>query len=218
MKYAKKYKVNIQEVVTLNANGRSLPEISKTLNVPRTTLNRYLHGAGFSVIKHFRNTHIVLRARLLKREVFNTHGSWKNALIRKFGHKCAICGYSLIVESHHIISRINGGLMSIKNGVLLCPNHHAEAHAGILNVKIALIKSGELLENQMTDNQQPSLESKQNYLPRVEKGSETNSQVKTVMETRVPESGKQYGRRKINSERLSEVSGQDIVQTTDIIN
>lgn len=94
-----------------------------------------------------------------------------------------ICGYNKIVEAHHIVPATEGGQMTIKNGALVCPNHHAESHAGLIDLKVALSKRGELLENPEKDNQQPSYVSS-NLVARDIEGPETNSRAKAVMETR----------------------------------
>jgi hypothetical protein len=105
-----------------------------------------------------------------------------------------ICGYDKIVEAHHIILAVEGGRMTIENGSILCPNHHAESHAGLIDLKIALVKQGELLENPSEkDNQQPSHISS-NRIARDVKGSETNSRAKAVMETRAPWSGRRVSK------------------------
>lgn len=163
MKWLKKYKIGIEEVHNLNSDGWSLPEISDKYGIPRTTLNRYLHQAGYPI---YFNNHKGLVSRAIKRrrkEVFTCVNAWKRALVEKYGHKCMICGYTTIVEAHHIIPRHEGGKSSTENGVLLCPNHHAEAHAELLNL-IALLKSGELLGKQETAYQQPSRESSKKWL------------------------------------------------------
>lgn len=48
---------------------------------------------------------------------------------------CRICGFDLAVHAHHIVHRKNGGTTAIENLITLCPNHHALAHAGLLDSK-----------------------------------------------------------------------------------
>ncbi|MBU4149316.1 MAG: HNH endonuclease [Candidatus Omnitrophica bacterium] len=36
-----------------------------------------------------------------------------------------MCGFNLIVESHHILPKNRGGLYEINNLMVLCPNCHA---------------------------------------------------------------------------------------------
>jgi len=222
MNCVKKYKVDVANAHSLNMAGFSLPEISKKLGIPRTTLNRYLINSGFTVRKSYRDINMKRwEKNRTDTSVFHTSDCWKNALIRKFGHRCLIpgCTYTTIVEAHHIVFSAHGGKMTIANGILLCPNHHAEVHAGILDINEAFIKSGELLEKQETVNQQPSLiNSPFMRILKYEEGSETNSQAKAVMETRAPETNKHFRKRKIITDRLREIYGQDIVQPVDIIN
>ena len=87
----------------------------------------------------------------------------------------------------------------MENGILLCPNHHAEIHAEILDINLALLKRGELLENPEKDNQQLSHESNCKDAARVMESSTTSSRAKAVMEPRAPRS-----RRKTKDEFLSE--------------
>ena len=49
MKWKRKYSVNLQEVHEKNLAGASLVDLSKEYGIPRTTLNRYLLDAGFSI-------------------------------------------------------------------------------------------------------------------------------------------------------------------------
>ncbi len=53
-----------------------------------------------------------------------------------FGN-CMCCGYKFF-EVHHIHSVSKGGDNEIENLILLCPNHHYEAHKGIIPVSILL--------------------------------------------------------------------------------
>lgn len=67
-------------------------------------------------------------------------------LLFAFGHKCAICGWSIPqwipgykhhelaggCEMHHVIPVCEGGTEETTNLILLCPNCHKMAHVGIL--------------------------------------------------------------------------------------
>lgn len=55
--------------------------------------------------------------------------------IKKYGAKCELCGYGLVVESHHILPRKRGGLHEINNLTVLCPNCHALITRRYLNLK-----------------------------------------------------------------------------------
>ena len=52
-------------------------------------------------------------------------------LVKALGSKCSVCGYDKIVEIHHINGRDNNDL---DNLMALCPNCHAELHAGLLTL------------------------------------------------------------------------------------
>ena len=56
--------------------------------------------------------------------------SFRRRLIKVYGHRCMVCGYKKSVHAHHVIPRSEGGSDKTKNGVLLCPNCHVEAHEG----------------------------------------------------------------------------------------
>lgn len=53
----------------------------------------------------------------------------------KYNGKCAVCGFDEIVEIHHIIPRYLKGTNDLDNLILLCPNHHALADRGMINIK-----------------------------------------------------------------------------------
>jgi hypothetical protein len=195
VKWKNKYNINIEELHQKNMNGSSITDLSIEYGVPKTTLNRYLHNDGFDVLmnrKTFSYSYFVSKS---DNDINYDYGiknitPWKQALIYHFGHKCFVCGYDKIVEAHHILAISNGGLTTIKNGILLCPNCHAETHAELLNLNEALIKLGELLEHsiELKNNQQPSHTSKYITLHRGMEGSTTNSKAKAIKETRAPRS------------------------------
>jgi predicted restriction endonuclease len=45
--------------------------------------------------------------------------------IKRYGNRCELCGYGLVVETHHILPRKKGGLHVTDNLTVLCPNCHA---------------------------------------------------------------------------------------------
>lgn len=51
---------------------------------------------------------------------------------RNFKRPCVVCGYDTVVHIHHIKEKSKGGTDNPGNLVHLCPNHHAEAHLGIV--------------------------------------------------------------------------------------
>jgi len=64
------------------------------------------------------------------------HRAWVRAqAIKKYGNKCELCGFSLIVETHHLLPKKKGGLHEIDNLIVLCPNCHALITRGYLGLK-----------------------------------------------------------------------------------
>lgn len=148
MKWQRKHIVDVEEAHGRNLKGESIGTLAAEYGVPTTTLNRYLHQAGYQVL--FNRRSALRKSWYTKerdREVYICSEAWKRTLVRRYGYKCMICGYDKIVEAHHVVPAVEGGKMTIANGCLLCPNHHAEAHAGLIDLTVALSKRGELLEN-----------------------------------------------------------------------
>jgi hypothetical protein len=64
--------------------------------------------------------------------------SWEKIVLRmitQFGKKCWICDYTNIIQGHHIKEKRNGGVNKFFNCFLCCPNHHAEIHAGLIDLE-----------------------------------------------------------------------------------
>jgi hypothetical protein len=53
---------------------------------------------------------------------------WANAVKRRDGYRCVICGSPLNVEAHHIRARQDGGTHTLENGRTLCQRHHRQLH------------------------------------------------------------------------------------------
>lgn len=54
------------------------------------------------------------------------HKAWIRAqAIKKYGNKCEVCGFKLVIDTHHILSKNKGGSHTINNLIILCPNCHA---------------------------------------------------------------------------------------------
>lgn len=206
MKWRRKYNVKLDIIHAKHLAGYSVHELSKEFGIPRTTLLRYFKASNLPIFNHHYNKcKAAQKARFGRYDdpkyTYKCNVSWKISLIRKFGHKCMVCGYNILVEAHHILPGVEGGKMTLSNGCLLCPNHHAEAHAGIIDI-IALLKRGELLGNQATDNQQPSCISSQ--VVRDTEGSETKDEAK-ALSTRAP--------RIVGLPDYLKVNNDDIVRT-----
>lgn len=65
-------------------------------------------------------------------------GPFKTAMEKK----CVVCGFSDIVQVHHVIPLSEGGAHSEENVVVLCPNHHRMVHSKKLHAKVQLQKKG----------------------------------------------------------------------------
>lgn len=197
-----KHTVDLNKIHKLNESGYSLPEISEMYSVPRTTLNRYLKHSGYAVYDNRYRQSVSIHRRRKKgysAKDFRNSENWKNALVQIYGYRCQVCCYDKIVDAHHIIPRSQGGKSTLDNGVLLCPNCHAESHAGLLDI-MGLLKSGELLGPLEEGNQQPSRTPKL-YI-RGAKGSTTRGRAKAVIPPRAPDA--------------KHIFSEDIVCTADI--
>jgi len=65
------------------------------------------------------------------------HKAWIRAqAIKKYGNSCELCGYTLAVDTHHIIPKHDGGAHEINNLMVICPNCHA-----LITRKIFVIKN-----------------------------------------------------------------------------
>lgn len=53
----------------------------------------------------------------------------------KYDGRCAVCGFSEVVEVHHIVSRAMGGSDMLSNLILVCPNHHSMIDRGLIFIK-----------------------------------------------------------------------------------
>ena len=58
--------------------------------------------------------------------------TFQKRLIRAYGYKCQICGYDKFVNCHHIEKWSVKKNDDVENGIILCPNHHAEADYGMI--------------------------------------------------------------------------------------
>ena len=63
----------------------------------------------------------------------------RRRVVRELGHKCVVCGFSEVINVHHIVPARkypNGkrkkdfALKRIDEYIVLCPNHHALVHMG----------------------------------------------------------------------------------------
>lgn len=62
---------------------------------------------------------------------YRTRHGWAKAAIRHYGNKCESCGWSKArCDVHHRVPRAAGGLNTLRNAVVLCPNCHRVTHEG----------------------------------------------------------------------------------------
>ena len=90
----------------------------------------------------------LLKKRIIKKKAskraatywFNKHyDQWEGQVKRQthtpvssLVHRCYLCGYSDVIDRHHIIHQADGGSDRVENIIFLCPNCHAKAHRGLL--------------------------------------------------------------------------------------
>jgi hypothetical protein len=61
--------------------------------------------------------------------VFASRAAWAAAVKLARGDACEICGWNeTVCDAHHLVPRKSGGLNTVKNSIVLCPNHHRLAH------------------------------------------------------------------------------------------
>lgn len=62
---------------------------------------------------------------------YKTRHGWAKAAILHYGNKCERCGWDAArCDVHHREPKAGGGLHTIENAVVLCPNCHRIEHAG----------------------------------------------------------------------------------------
>ena len=60
---------------------------------------------------------------------YKTRHGWAKAAIRFYGNKCQKCGWDkAMCDVHHKKQKSKGGLHTIKNALVICPNCHREEH------------------------------------------------------------------------------------------
>lgn len=60
---------------------------------------------------------------------YKTKHGWAKAVRRHYGDTCGTCGWAeASCDTHHRIPKSLGGLHTISNGIVLCPNCHRKEH------------------------------------------------------------------------------------------
>lgn len=62
---------------------------------------------------------------------YRTRHAWSKAAIRHYGNRCERCGWDKArCDVHHREAKAKGGLHTIPNAIVLCPNCHRVEHEG----------------------------------------------------------------------------------------
>lgn len=116
--------------------GHSFPSIAREINRDHTTAM-----SAFDNAKKDQDIVRISERRLMRdgqvdsqKRKIKAHGRWAH-IYELFGGKCYVCGFDEVVEVHHIVPRAIGGKDHPENLVLLCPNHHALADRGMIQIK-----------------------------------------------------------------------------------
>lgn len=65
---------------------------------------------------------------------YKTRQAWAKAAIRVFGNVCQRCGWSRgRCDVHHKVKKSKGGLHTLANALVICPNCHRIKHEGEIN-------------------------------------------------------------------------------------
>ncbi|MFA5084167.1 MAG: hypothetical protein WC475_02170 [Candidatus Paceibacterota bacterium] len=121
-------KKQVVKLVSLYKNPKmSMEKLCKFFQISDDTITRTIKREGITARK---------TAGFCDKENSNWKGGLsrhyaKNVAMRHFKkNNCAICGYKISVDVHHRDN--NNRNNKPDNLVLLCPNHHREAHLGLL--------------------------------------------------------------------------------------
>lgn len=114
--------------------------LEKEYLTARKTINQIATEFGCSwevIYKRIKKHNLPLRNRKMfyrgrRRRTTTEHKRFQKKILGVYGYKCAICGYNKFVNAHHIEPWAKNENNSLENGILLCPNHHAEADYGII--------------------------------------------------------------------------------------
>ena len=66
-------------------------------------------------------------------QVIKTTELITQSLQKIYNDRCYFCDFSDVIEIHHIIERVNGGLEYDNNEIGLCPNCHSKLHKFNIN-------------------------------------------------------------------------------------
>ena len=118
--------------------GYSFPTIGRVVAKDHTTVIHAYEKAktneNIIAIAKRRLTGIEGKDLVIHMNRVKAHGRFAH-VYERYGGKCYVCGFDEVVEVHHIIPKAVGGNDVIENLILLCPNHHALADRGALEIK-----------------------------------------------------------------------------------
>lgn len=111
-------------------NRKTINNLSIMYGCSWDAIRRRLIKYGFTLNKKSGVDSIVNRRRSpVEYRTFNKR------IVNLYEYKCAICGYNKFVVAHHLKKWSETIDNSEKNGICLCPNHHAEADYGIIKIE-----------------------------------------------------------------------------------
>lgn len=61
--------------------------------------------------------------------------SAKTTALRAYPARCAVCGFDVILDVHHIVPKSRRGTNDVDNLILLCPNHHRMVKLGLISAE-----------------------------------------------------------------------------------
>ncbi len=101
--------------------------LRKALHMTDLEISLELAKMGHSGITRY---NVGYRRRKLGRRKYSRgeikkHRAWiRTQALEKYGSSCELCTYDQIVDTHHIHARKDGGLHTVENLMVICPNCH----------------------------------------------------------------------------------------------
>lgn len=85
---------------------------------------------GNSCIKDKLNDEEYIKFKYSKRRV-DGYNKWRNSIVKKYNHKCDICGSEEDIQTHHLYNWKDypDKRFDVENGVCLCKKCHVEFHS-----------------------------------------------------------------------------------------
>lgn len=119
--------------------GMSYTAIAKMFNRDHSSIIHAVKSAGSLYQNDIDSFKIVLnKVDLSGIEHKNPYANGKSKkwawLYKLYNGKCAICGFSEVVQVHHLIPVSIGGTDDVSNVLVVCPNHHALLHLGLVDI------------------------------------------------------------------------------------